>query len=218
MNKREREIDEIAETLAALRSVLKSRSSILRRVAESRLYSILALALGSAIGLFGIFAHFASNDAGSNPSRIGSWALAFFALFLSLGGSAKIHFSRKLTKSIDPDGFAALIKAIYGGKATSILVSAAISIAVGIAFLASKGLYGYIVPLISIFIAFAAHARPLDQQKVGRRTGQDALHWDTGPVAENPGQDPDCGLGKAWIAGLCRDGEGGAGGHGGGNP
>ncbi|HEY9054960.1 MAG TPA: hypothetical protein VIO60_09095 [Rectinemataceae bacterium] len=157
----EERLEEIAQTLESLRSALKSKSGILRRVAESRLYSILAMSFGISIAFFGILAHFASRSPLADPGRLAKGALAFFLVFFAIGGGVKIYFSRKLTESIDPEGFRALLRAIYGGRATSLLLSAGISMGAGAAFLASKDLAGYIVPLFAIFIAIASHALDL---------------------------------------------------------
>lgn len=156
----DQELEEIASSIASIRKAVRTNNPLLRRVAASRVYAALGFPFGIIIIVLCMIASDATTRYGcifQAPAgiRILSWTL--LGTVLAAGGWVKIIFTTRVAKDYDKNtGFWSVVKALYGGKVSGLILASFIAIASGVAFTIWKGSPWYIVPATSILVSFAA--------------------------------------------------------------
>lgn len=154
------ELEELSKNVDSIRKAIRKNNPLLRSVASSRLYAALGFPSGIVFAGFCVIAHDASLRYGSFAAAPAFLKTAFWillAILLVIGGWVKIVMTRKVARSIDAkSGFMIVVKAMFGGKTSGLIVSSFISIAGTAAFAVSIGKPWYIVPTCSILLSFAA--------------------------------------------------------------
>lgn len=150
------DLEELSRTLASLRKAVRANSPLLRSVASSRLYPLFSLILGVAAAAFCIAARAA--ERASPGSGFGTWSWIFLGFIVAAGGVGKVVITSRIAAKQGGIGFGAVMAAIYGGKAATLLVSSTIAVAAVAAFLIAGGHAWYIVPLVALYTALASHA------------------------------------------------------------
>jgi len=150
------DLEALSRTLISLRKAVRANSPLLRSVASSRLYPLFSLILGLASAAFCLAARAA--ERASPGVGLGIWSWIFLGLIVAVGGAGKVVITSKLAVQQGGIGFRALLSAIYGGKAATLLASSSIAVAAVAAFLIAGGHAWYIVPLVTLYTALASHA------------------------------------------------------------
>lgn len=147
--KGEEGIEELARQLSELRQAVRKSNPLLKTVANSIAYPILALALGAFLSGVCIYVQLT----GDLPN-----ILVILILMFGASGGIKIAFTLSILRKHDSRGFYHLVRSIYGGKTGSLILGAGLAIGVGVVFLIGAGIPWYIIPSMGVFISFAAHA------------------------------------------------------------
>ncbi len=149
-------IEELERTLSDLRSAVRASNPLLRAIASSRLYPTLSLILGFVSVVF----CFVARAAERNPSGggIGAWNWIFLVAVFVIGGAGKVIITSRLAARQGGRSFYALMTAIYGGKASTLIASSAIAMIAGAVFLVWIGHPWYIAPITAIYTGLASHA------------------------------------------------------------
>lgn len=150
------DLEELSRTLASLRKAVRANSPLLRSVASSRLYPLFSLILGVTAAAFCLAARAAERS--SPGSGFGTWSWIFLGFIVAAGGIGKVAITSRIAAKQGGIGFRAVMAAIYGGKAATLLVSSMIAMAAVAAFLIAGGHAWYIVPLVALYTALASHA------------------------------------------------------------
>ena len=150
------DLEALSRNLASLRKAVRANSPLLRSVASSRLYPLFSLVLGLAAVAFCLAARAA--ELASPGAGLGVWSWIFLGLIVAAGGAGKVVITSKIAAQQGGIGFRALLAAIYGGKASTLLVSSSLAVAAVAAFLIAGGHAWYIVPLVALYTALASHA------------------------------------------------------------
>jgi hypothetical protein len=150
------DLEELSKTLVSLRKAVRANSPILRSVASSRLYALFSLGIGVAAAAFCIAERAAERAA---PGvGLGIWSWLFLGLIVAAGGAAKVIITSRLAARQGGLNFRSIMRAIYGGKASTLLASSSITVfALAVALIAG-GHPWLIVPLVTIYTALASHA------------------------------------------------------------
>ncbi|HWR12990.1 MAG TPA: hypothetical protein VN445_14295 [Rectinemataceae bacterium] len=149
-------IEELERTLSDLRSAVRASNPLLRAVASSRLYPALSLILGVISVVF----CFVARAAERNPEGggLGPWSWVFLIAVFIIGGAGKVIITSRLAARQGGRSFYALMTAIYGGKASTLIASSAIVMIAGAFFLVWIGHPWYIAPITAIYTGLASHA------------------------------------------------------------
>lgn len=150
------DLETLAKNLASLRKAVRANSPLLRNVASSRLYSLFSLIVGVAAVAFCLAERAAERVAPGEG--LGIWSWVFLGLIVTTGGAAKVIITSRLAAKQGGLSFSSLMVAIYGGKASTLLVSSSITVLAVTFFLIFSDHPWYIVPLFTIYTALASHA------------------------------------------------------------
>ena len=150
------DLEALSKTLISLRRAVRANSPLLRSVASSRLYPLFSLMLGLAAVAFCLAARAA--ERASPGTGLGIWSWIFLGFIVLAGGAGKVFITSKIAARQGGIGFRAVMTAIYGGKAATLLASSLIAVAAVAAFLIAGGHAWYIVPLIALYTSLASHA------------------------------------------------------------
>ena len=153
------ELDELSKSVESLRRAIRKNNPFLRSVASSKLYAALCFPFGIIVIGFCVIAHDASIRYGSfdaAPAFLRTTAWILLAVFLIAGAWVKVIFTNRAAKCIDSkSGFMSVVKAMFGGKVSGLVIASLISIAGTVAFAVAVGKPWYIVPVGSILLSFA---------------------------------------------------------------
>ncbi|MBL8965644.1 MAG: hypothetical protein JNG85_01475 [Spirochaetaceae bacterium] len=152
------ELEGLARDIEALRRAIRKNDPLLRGVASSRFYAILSLPLGFFILAFFLSGHFLILERGSFEALPMAWKWSlwiFLALFLVVGGGAKVVFLRRRAAKLDAEaGFLSLVKAVYGGPLFNRSVPPLLACAAVSAFAVWRGSPWQVVPATALCFAF----------------------------------------------------------------
>ena len=157
-NELEPDLAALAESIDSIKKAVKKSNPLLRTVAESRLYPILALVYGVIIVIACLMARKAQ-AAGTATERGGidyavPWVL--LALLAVAGGAIKIVLTKRLTVQHGPGGFGKVMLMVFGGKTVTIYISTAVAMTAGIIFTINAGHPWYILSLASFMASIIA--------------------------------------------------------------
>lgn len=148
----------LAESIDSLKKAVKKSNPLLRTVAESRLYPILALVYGVIIVIACLMARNSSAE-GRDPS-LGGISLAapwiLLALLAIAGGAVKVALTKRLAMKHGPGGFGKVLMTIFGGKTVTIYISTAVAMTAGIIFTINNGHPWYILSLACFMASIIA--------------------------------------------------------------
>lgn len=148
----------LAESIDSIKKAVRKSNPLLRTVAESRLYPILALVYGVIIVIACLLARNAQSAEGSTKSGgiglLAPWAL--LTLLAVAGGIIKIALTKRLTIRHGPGGFGKVMLTVFGGKTVNIYISTTVAMAAGIIFAIDAGHPWYILPLACFMASIIA--------------------------------------------------------------
>lgn len=144
----------LADNLELIKKAVRRSNPLLRSVAESRLYPILALVYGLLIILFCLLTRDAQTRGLEGPLGFGSivpWII--LALLVAGGGTIKIVLTKRLTVKHGRGGFGKVVLAVFSGKTISIYISISIALVAGIVFAVNAGHPWYILSLAAFMVS-----------------------------------------------------------------
>lgn len=150
----ETDLTVLAENISLIKKALRRNNPLLRAVAESRLYPILALVYGLIIVLFCLVIRDSIASGQADTSGLGQalpWIILILLLFM--GGVIKVILTKRLSIKFGQGGFGKIVLTIFGGKTLTIYLSTSIALTAGIVFAIKAGHPWYILPLASFMVS-----------------------------------------------------------------
>ncbi len=144
----------LADNIEVIKKAVRKSNPLLRSVAESRLYPILAMVYGLIIVLFCLLTRDAQLRGSVGPLGFDSivpWII--LALLVAGGGMIKIVLTRRLSVRHGQAGFGKVMLAVFGGKTLPIYLSTSIALAAGIVFTVNAGHPWYILSLAAFMVS-----------------------------------------------------------------
>ncbi len=143
----------LMDNIELIKKAVRKSNPLLRSVAESRLYPILALVYGLLIILVSMLARDARAKEAASLFGFGNAAFWFVMAFLLVaGGTVKVILTKRLTLKHGNGGFGKVLLALFGGKTVSIYLSTSIALTAGIVFTINAGHPWYILPLAAFMV------------------------------------------------------------------